>query len=95
MDVVAVDVPPLLLRRAADAVEEGERPRRLVAFFETYGHAPAQLRAAQFRRDQFESDLHTQQVAWSDLGHSRRTETTQHALHGADLFEDSYMDYYM
>lgn len=85
-------MPPRLLERASTLA--GVPPTqsiRIVALFETLGH-PAP-RAAQKEMDNFEFDMQKQLRAWSDAGHTRRTETDLNDLNGPELFHENYLDY--
>ncbi|KAI0562064.1 hypothetical protein FGB62_66g119 [Gracilaria domingensis] len=97
VDIKFIDIPPLLVQRAATRANQqlGTQHPRIVAVFETYGHPKKVLLDLQNQRSQFEIDLQKQHVAWSDRGDIRRNETKIMSLHGAESFDDDYLDYYL
>ncbi|CAN8076438.1 unnamed protein product [Agarophyton chilense] len=96
-DMKLVDIPPLVVQHAATSSKQPLRSgvQRIVAVFETYGHCSGALPEMQNRRVQFENDLLKQRRAWADHRDIRRNETVIMGLHGADPFDDHYLDYYL
>lgn len=97
VDMMLVDVPPLLIQRAARNsrhVMDANRAR-MVAIFETYGHNRKALITSQNQHAQFENEMQKQRLAWSDHGNILRTETNVMSASGADLFDDDYLNYYL
>lgn len=97
VDMVLVDVPPLLVQRAArnsKHVLDAQRAR-IVAIFETYGHTRKGLATSQNQHAEIENELQKQRLAWSDHGNNLRTETRIMNPRGVELFEDDYLNYYL